>query len=153
MSENASTRGDESQPSPGAGQAVAVLSQFRAALLAGKTPRIEDFLPGSTAKDHPGLLSGLVTLEVAYRLRHGEKPTADAYRARFPGLNEAIDQAFNHPALKSDLAASGPAPHQPPATPPSADEGAANQGPLLDLAAAPYALAADLGVDASVRRL
>ena len=49
-----------------------------------------------------------MTLEVAYRLRHGEKPTADEYRARFPGQDQAIEQAFQHPALKPAPGGSDP---------------------------------------------
>jgi serine/threonine protein kinase len=144
MKENTSTGSDEGLPSPGT-QGVAVLSRFRAALLAGQKPRIEDLLPTLTAIDHPGLLGGLVTLEVAYRLRHGERPTEEEYRARYPGQDQAIEHAFQHPAVTSAPAGIEPARHLRTSTSAPLDKGAADRVALLDPTAEPYALAADLG--------
>ena len=141
MSGNTTTGSEGSQSSPGT-QSVAVLSRFRAALLAGQRPRIEDFLPGWAESGHSALLRGLVTLEAAYRLRHGEKSTVEEYRARFPGQNQAIEEAFRHPAAMPSSSA-GIAPEVAANTPASKDEGAADRIPPLDPSAAPYALAVD----------
>jgi S1-C subfamily serine protease len=142
MSGNASTGAGGSKPSPGT-EAVAVLNDFRAALVAGQRPRIKDVLLEWAESGHSALLRGLVTLEVAHRLRHGEKPTVAEYRARFPGQEQAIDEAFRHTGTMPrpggpDVAAAE-------VTGPRAagDPRAADQPPPLDLAAAPYALAAD----------
>src|SRR5262245_53997248 len=126
MSGNASTDAGGSQPSPGA-QTVAFLSGFRAALLAGQRPGIENFLPDWAESDHSALLRGLVTLEVAYRVRHGEKPTAEEYRARFPGQARAIEEAFRHPSARPTPGGSGPALAEATSMPAPEDEGAAGR--------------------------
>jgi hypothetical protein len=51
-------------------------------------PRLEDFLGAATGPERAALLRELVLLEIYYRRRCGESPTADDYRARFPELEE-----------------------------------------------------------------
>ncbi len=55
MSGNAPIGAEGSQPSRGT-QAVAVLSRFRAALMAGQRPQVEEFLPDWTESGHSALL-------------------------------------------------------------------------------------------------
>ena len=148
MSNGTSTGGEGSQPSPGT-RAVAVLSQFREALKAGQRPRIEDVLPDWATSDDSALLRGLVTLEVAYRLRHGERPTEEEYRSRFPGQGRAVEEAFRHQAVTPAPRGLGGTPDAPARTPAPESQGAADQLHPLDLAATPYALAVDLGATRS----
>ena len=144
MSANTSSGSDAGQPSPGT-RADAVLSRFRAALQSGQKPRIEDVLLPSTATDHPGLLGGLVTLDVAYRLRHGEKPAVAEYLARFAGQDKVIQNAFQHPAVRSAQSATEPARREPGDTSAPVADGAADRVPILDPKAEPYSLAGDKG--------
>jgi serine/threonine protein kinase len=142
MSGNTSTGAGGSQPSPGT-EAVVVLNDFRAALRAGQRPRIEDVLPEWAESRHSALLRGLVTLEVAHRRRRGEKPAVADYRARFPGQDQAIDEAFRHPSTMPRPGGSGVAAAEVTGPRAADDHRAADRPPPLDLAAAPYALAAD----------
>ena len=102
MSQNMPTGGEGSQPPAGA-RPDAALTEFRSALIAGRHPRIEDFLAGTPDAGRPSLVRGLVTLELAYRLRIGERPTLEEYLARFPGQERAIESAFHHSAVAPAL--------------------------------------------------
>src|SRR5262245_42206843 len=130
--------GSQRTPPAGGTEVVAVLSRFREALMAGQRPRIEDLLPDSSGTGHSPLLRGLVTLEVAYRRRRGERPTVQEYRARFPGQDQAIQEAFHHPVAKPTATA---APAAVVKIPSPRDEGATDRLPPLDAAAQPYDLA------------
>jgi serine/threonine protein kinase len=145
MSDDGSGGAQANQPSP-ASPIVAVLSRFRAALKGGQRPRIEDLLLGWAGPDHSALLRGLVALEAAYRLRHGETPTAQEYQSRFPGHDHAIEEAFCHPAVKGAAEAPGRAPNAEVHGEAPAGGDAADQLPPFDVAAPPFALAVDLGV-------
>ena len=59
--------------------------RFEAAWRAGGRPRIEDELPEAEGMDRSALLREFLQIELAYRLRAGERPTAEEYLARFPG--------------------------------------------------------------------
>jgi WD40 repeat protein len=80
-----------------------VCARFAAAWEAGPAPRIEDFLTGSPGPPGDQLLRRLITLDLAYRCRRGERPRADDYRLRFPGLdldwlnNELLTQPLTNP--------------------------------------------------------
>jgi serine/threonine protein kinase len=142
MNGGASTGGEEPQSSPWT-PAGALLSRFQSAWRTGQRPRVEDFLPDWADPGHSALLRGLVTLEVAYRLRQGEKPTTEEYRARFPGQGPTIDAAFQHPAVMLSPGRSRPTPgaamSRPEREPNDAVEG------MRPVAAAHAASAADLG--------
>jgi serine/threonine protein kinase len=122
-----------------------VLSRFRSALTAGQRPRIEDYLPDWKEPGHSALLRGLVTLEVAYRLRHAEQPTTAEYRVRFPGQEPAVEDAFRHPVVATQPGPAGQTPGAATNAPAPGDDIATDRLPPLDIAAAPSALAADSG--------
>jgi serine/threonine-protein kinase len=69
-------------------------SRFEAAWKAADSvaaaPRIEEHLGATAEPARPALLRELLRLEIAYRRRHGENPTARDYAARFPGEAEAV---------------------------------------------------------------
>ena len=79
--------------------------RFEAAWRVGLRPAIEDYWvgPGQSASN-PWLLE-LLTLELAYRLRSGERPTLAEYRRRFPAHTETLTAAFQ--AVGTDDAAEG----------------------------------------------
>ena len=62
-----------------------ICDRFEAAWRAGGRPRIEDELPEAEGMDRSALLREFLQIELAYRLRAGERPTAEEYLARFPG--------------------------------------------------------------------
>jgi WD40 repeat protein len=142
MSGNAGNRGQGSEPSRQT-DAVAILASFRSALKSAQRPRIVDFLPDWVESGHSALLRGLVTLEVAYRLRHGEKPTIAEYRARFPLQHQAIEEAFRHPAATPTPSGTGLAPAPATSMPAQADESAVEPLPPLIQPAAPHGVAVD----------
>jgi serine/threonine-protein kinase len=69
----------------------AACRRFEDAWRAGARPRIEDYLADGP---EPALVAELLALELAYRARDGEAPAAQEYRARFPGHDAVIDEAF-----------------------------------------------------------
>jgi serine/threonine protein kinase len=93
MSETQPTSRAGGEP-PAQGAAEAALARYRTALITGQRPRIEDFLTGVPEGDRPALLRGLVTLDLAHRLRNGEHPSQGEYRARFPDQEGVIEAAF-----------------------------------------------------------
>jgi serine/threonine-protein kinase len=60
---------------------------WQAASGGGPSPRVEEYLAGSDGALRRELLRQLVLLEVEYRRRRGEQPSADEYHARFPELD------------------------------------------------------------------
>jgi WD40 repeat protein/serine/threonine protein kinase len=61
---------------------------------AGQWPRIEDYLGEVPDLERPMLLRELLMLELELRRGRGERPTAEEYRARFPGQSDLIDAAL-----------------------------------------------------------
>jgi eukaryotic-like serine/threonine-protein kinase len=68
----------------GAWQIDQVCDAFEAEWRAGRRPRIEPFLERVAPERRAGLLRELLALEVEYRQRGGERPTAADYQERFP---------------------------------------------------------------------
>jgi serine/threonine protein kinase len=68
-----------------------VCDRFEDAWLAGQRPRIEDYLQDVAVSERSALLDELLRLELDYRVRLGECPTAEEYRLCFPGHAEGID--------------------------------------------------------------
>jgi hypothetical protein len=64
-----------------------VCDRFEAACKAGQRPRVEDYLADAPAPERAAFLLELVPLEIAYRLRRGDDPGTEEYRARFPALD------------------------------------------------------------------
>jgi hypothetical protein len=53
-----------------------VCDRFEAEWLAGRRPRLEDFLSQAEEADRAALLRDLLALDLDYRVRHGEQPAA-----------------------------------------------------------------------------
>jgi hypothetical protein len=71
-----------------------VCDRFEAAWKAGPAPRLEDYLDSAHVPERTMLLRHLLAVELGYRRRRGERPTAHEYRHRFPRLEAAVDAAF-----------------------------------------------------------
>ena len=84
----------ESLPAGVAGRINPVCDRFEKAWQTGGRPRLEEFLPQAEAADQPWLLRELLRLEVFYRGRSGETPTAEEYRRRLPDHAALIEEAF-----------------------------------------------------------
>jgi serine/threonine protein kinase len=67
-----------------------VCDRFEAAWRTGGLPRIEDYLCETPEPERSALLGELLVLELAYRRRHGDRPTSEGYRRRFPEHGELI---------------------------------------------------------------
>jgi hypothetical protein len=77
--------------SPAEGRLVEKLcSRFEAGWQRGKRPRLENYRQDISETIWPVLFRELLALEVTYRLRNGERPTAADYAARFPSLQTRI---------------------------------------------------------------
>src|SRR5262249_3332486 len=81
-------------PPPVVEQIDQVCDCFEAAWIQGKPPRIEDFLGDVDKSVRLMLLQELVSMELALRRRHGERPQPGEYHRRFPDDRAAIDAAF-----------------------------------------------------------
>ena len=84
----------ESLPAGVAGRINPVCDRFEKAWQTGGRPRLEEFLPQAKTADQPWLLRELLRLEVFYRGRSGETPTAEEYRRRLPDHAALIEEAF-----------------------------------------------------------
>jgi hypothetical protein len=71
-----------------------VCDRFEACWKAGEPPQIEDYLDADRQPYHPELLRELLLLDVEYRTRAGEDPSAAQYKARFPQYAELVEEAF-----------------------------------------------------------
>ena len=76
------------------GQVDGVCDRFEAAWKGGSQPQLEDFLLGLSEPAATQAFRELLEVELAYRRRSGESPTAEEYRARFPLQAAAIAEAF-----------------------------------------------------------
>jgi hypothetical protein len=63
-----------------------VCNRFELAWQTGPRPRLEDFLGDTPEPERSALLRELIALDIDYRRRAGENPTAEEYHARFPAL-------------------------------------------------------------------
>ncbi len=73
---------------------VAACDRFEADWRAGRGPRIEGILDEAPEVDRPGLLRGLLPLELELRRDGGEQPIMEEYAARFPESTGRIRSAF-----------------------------------------------------------
>jgi tetratricopeptide (TPR) repeat protein len=76
-----------------------ICDRFEDAWKQGQRPQIEDYLGGVVEPGRPALLHYLVKLDIFYRRRGGENPTAEEYRQRFPELGSlsAVSTLFEIP--------------------------------------------------------
>jgi serine/threonine-protein kinase len=108
-------------------QVNAACNRFESAWRAGGRPRLEDYLADCPEPARQALLAELLTLELAYRVRDGEAPAAEEYRARFPSHDALIDEAFRTlgpltgrpPPISEESTAPEPAPRCEEAEPPA----------------------------------
>jgi len=84
--------GDE--PTDGETWIDEVATRFEQAWLAGRRPRIEEFLGEATRQRRSLLLRELLQVEGELRLGQGEKPAAEDYRHRFPENLELLVAVF-----------------------------------------------------------
>src|SRR5262245_4612738 len=68
--------------------------QFEAAWRAGQSPRLEGHLEGVPAPSRAAWLAELLAVELDWRRRRGERPTAAEYLRRFPDRAAAVAVAF-----------------------------------------------------------
>jgi serine/threonine-protein kinase len=117
---SAPNRRPENLPSELIDRIDPVCDRFEAEWQAGRRPRLEDYLPQVAEPDRLALLRELLALDLHYRARHGDSPTADEYRRRLPGYAAPIDAAFalslTGPDGRAELTSGGPE------EPPSGDQ-------------------------------
>ena len=58
-------------------------------------PRIEEYLQQLPANSQEQALTELLKVEIEFRTKQGEAPTAEEYRARFPQWGELVEQVFH----------------------------------------------------------
>jgi len=78
-----------------------ICDRFEACLQAEQRPRIEDFLASARESDRPPLLRELLLLDMEYRAKQRDRPTAAEYRERFPDHAELIEDVLGR--LGDDL--------------------------------------------------
>ena len=72
-----------------------VCDRFETAWQAGMCPSIEDHLTNAKGPERPTLLRELLAIDVAYRLRAGERPTPEEYHRRFRDDPEGVETGFS----------------------------------------------------------
>jgi hypothetical protein len=109
--------------------------RFEAAWQAGCCHPLEDFLAGAEGDERLARLRELVRLEVYYRRRAGEGPSAADYETRFPEATAVLQEVFalpadpDRPEAPSGLeTVADPGPVRPGVLPTSANEGQASIG-------------------------
>jgi WD40 repeat protein len=105
--------------------------RFEAAWRGGLRPAIEDYWGDSQAPGRTAWLRELLMLELAYRLRAGERPTPEEYRRRFPAYAATIATAFQTAAATRGSSSDKVAP------------GASSAGPLPEIPG--YTILGELG--------
>ena len=91
-----------------AGRIDPVCDRFESDWLAGRRPRLEDFLGEVGAADRAALLRELLGLELEYRSRLGEKPAVEEYRRRLPDHAALVDELFTTQATAVGTGSVGP---------------------------------------------
>jgi len=71
--------------------------EFEEAWQSGEQPEMERYLTSSSGSERAQLLQELLLLELDYRSRAGQQPTAEAYHDRFPQDARLIDEVFRSP--------------------------------------------------------
>ena len=84
---------------------------FEQAWQSGDRPRIEEFLANARGPERSALLTELLLLDIDYRQRAGQRPTAEEYHGQFPGDESLIESVFQ----RSQTSVAGAALLAPPA--------------------------------------
>jgi tetratricopeptide (TPR) repeat protein/tRNA A-37 threonylcarbamoyl transferase component Bud32 len=74
-------------------------------------PLPEEYFGARPGPRRPALLHELLAVDLAYRRRHGERPTAVEYQERFPEYVPVVEAVFTEPAPPPEASCSG---HWPP---------------------------------------
>ena len=72
-----------------------ICCRFEQSWQAGQTPRPEDFLAGAEGAERLAVLRELVRLDVFYRRRAGEAPSARDYAPHFPDAADLLSEMFS----------------------------------------------------------
>jgi serine/threonine-protein kinase len=67
-----------------------ICDRFEGAWKQGRRPRIEDYLPALEEPGRSALLRELIKVDIVYRRRGSENPTAEEYQDRFPTLASSV---------------------------------------------------------------
>jgi tRNA A-37 threonylcarbamoyl transferase component Bud32 len=118
-------------PSEALSQIDEICVRFEKAWQEGQRPRIEDYLGEITAEHRSALLRELVILDVIYRRKHGEQPTAEDYRERFPGCTDVLPPFPPAEEAPSPAAASVPNVSEPPTTPENRVTSSVDEPPVI----------------------
>ncbi len=102
---------DDSLPLPVLERIDRVCLEFEAAWMAGRAPRIEDYLGETEGSERRELFRELLLLELDYRSRREQQPTPDEYQARFPHDSRLVGEVFER--LTTAPAAPDTLPNQP----------------------------------------
>jgi len=87
-------RGDRTLPLPAARRIDRLCQEFEQALQAGQPLTIESCLGECSGLERRALLRELLSLELEYRLRRGERPVRDDYVQRFEQHQDVVDLAI-----------------------------------------------------------
>ncbi len=82
-----------------------ICDRFEVAWKGGRRPRIEEFLNPALRSVHGALLPELLAVELAYRRRGGERPSAAEYRQRFPSHGKVIRAVWQNLAEPGETTA------------------------------------------------
>ena len=88
---------DSSARSPGRDSLMLrdqLCDRFEAAWSEGKRPRLEDYLAEDCGCDPGEFFTDLLTIEIEFRRRLGERPAREEYEVRFPDLADRIRALF-----------------------------------------------------------
>jgi hypothetical protein len=75
--------------------------RFEQEWLAGRTPRLEEFLSSVEQADRAALLAELLALELHHRAHRGERVSQEEYRRRLPGHAWIIEEMIPSGGLQS----------------------------------------------------
>jgi len=92
-------------------------SRYEASLQAGEAPSLEVYLQESDLTDPAALLAELVTIDVTYRQRRGERPALSDYTGRFPDFATVIAEVFEEDQSPTHIVSSRRLPRLPAALP------------------------------------
>ena len=93
MDESCQT-GDSTRPAALVLELERSCDRFEAQCRAGLRPRIEEFLVGMKEPSRSRLLRELLTLDLTYRRKAGERPAPVDYRGRLTGDGALVDSVF-----------------------------------------------------------
>jgi serine/threonine protein kinase len=92
----------------------AICDRFESLWMSGQRPSMEDLLPEASEEERSELFEQLLSLELEYRLRKQEQPTAEEYLAAYPSYKRQIEKVYSELQGRDVKGASASEPlHQP----------------------------------------